>query len=134
MIAQFLELFKLAGVMMVTDIACIGAGYVGVPTCAVIAKHCPGIIVTALDLNEDLIKNWNKGVMPFYEPGLKELITECKGKNLFFSTDIKAGIQKAELIFICVNTPTKEYGLGKGGSSDLRYFESAVRSIAAIMQ
>ena len=126
-----MELFKLAGVMMVTDIACIGAGYVGVPTCAVIAKHCPGIIVTALDLNEDLIKNWNKGVMPFYEPGLKELITECKGKNLFFSTDIKAGIQKAELIFICVNTPTKEYGLGKGGSSDLRYFESAVRSIAA---
>ena len=116
---------------MVTDIACIGAGYVGVPTCAVIAKHCPGITVTALDIDENRIKNWNKGVMPFYEPGLKELITECKGKNLFFSTDIKAGIQKAELIFICVNTPTREYGLGKGVGSDMRYFESAARSIAA---
>ncbi|KAI6655087.1 UDP-glucose 6-dehydrogenase [Oopsacas minuta] len=116
---------------MVTDIACIGAGYVGVPTCSVIAKHCPDITVTALDIDEERIKNWNAGIMPFYEPGLKELITECKGKNLFFSTDIRAGIQKAELILICVNTPTREYGLGKGGGSDMRYIESAARSIAS---
>ena len=115
---------------MVTEIACIGAGYVGVPTCSVIAKHCPGINVTALDIDEKRIKNWNTGIMPFYEPGLEELITECRSKNLFFSTDIKAGIQKADLIFICVNTPTREYGIGKGKASDMTYFESAARSIA----
>ena len=115
---------------MVTDIACIGAGYVGVTTCSVIAKHCLGINVTALDIDEKRIKNWNAGIMPFYEPGLKELISKCKNRNLFFSTDIKGGIQKADLIFICVNTPTREYGIGKGGGSDMSYFESAARSIA----
>lgn len=119
--------------MKVTKIACIGAGYVGGPTMAVIAQKNPGIQVTVVDLNEQRIANWNHedlSKLPIYEPGLAEVVAEARGRNLFFSTDINKAIVEAELIFISVNTPTKTYGKGKGMAADLKYIELCARQIA----
>lgn len=116
----------------VNKICCIGAGYVGGPTCAVIALKCPEIQVTVVDLSKSRIEAWNSDNLPIYEPGLQELVTKCRGKNLFYSTDIDKGIIEADLIFICVNTPTKTFGLGKGRAPDLKYIESAARHISKV--
>ncbi|XP_063982528.1 UDP-glucose 6-dehydrogenase [Diachasmimorpha longicaudata] len=117
---------------MIQKICCIGAGYVGGPTCSVIALKCPGICVTVVDKSKDRIAQWNSDKLPIYEPGLDEVVTQCRGKNLFFSTDIETAIQEADLIFISVNTPTKTFGNGKGRAADLKYVESAARMIAEI--
>lgn len=127
-------------------VCCIGAGYVGGPTCSVIAHKCPGVIVTVVDMASEKIevekrhfsspplgggggglppcwpvlyasflssrKRWNSADLPIYEPGLEEVVMECRGRNLFFSTDIDGAIKEADLIFISVNTPTKDFGLG----------------------
>ena len=117
----------------VKKICCIGAGYVGGPTMAVIADNCPSIEVTVVDINEDRIKKWNdKNLenLPVYEPGLAEIVKRCRNKNLFFSIDIKKNIQTADMIFLSVNTPIKKSGLGKGQASDLKYIESSTREIA----
>ena len=117
----------------VRKICCIGAGYVGGPTMAVIADNCPSIEVTVVDINEDRIKKWNdKNLenLPVYEPGLAEIVKRCRNKNLFFSIDIKKNIQSADMIFLSVNTPIKKSGLGKGQASDLKYVESSTREIA----
>ncbi len=117
----------------VKTICCIGAGYVGGPTMAVIAYKCKHLKVIVVDLNKDKIKSWNNNdltKLPVYEPGLKDLIKECRGKNLFFNTDIKGSIAESDMVFISVNTPTKENGLGAGEASDLKYVESSARSIA----
>ena len=116
-----------------TSIACIGAGYVGGPTMAVIAGKCPHIKVNAVDVNERRIAQWNSenlDELPIYEPGLKELIAETRGRNLFFSTDITKAIKESDIIFISVNTPTKDYGVGKGMAADLKYIELCARQIA----
>ncbi|XP_014243704.1 UDP-glucose 6-dehydrogenase [Cimex lectularius] len=118
--------------MDVKRICCIGAGYVGGPTCSVIALKCPNIIVTVVDKSNERISQWNSDKLPIYEPGLDEVVKNCRGKNLFFSTDINNAIQGADLIFICVNTPTKTFGNGKGRAADLKYVESAARMIAEI--
>lgn len=115
---------------MSTKICCIGAGYVGGPTCAVIAYKCPNVDVTIADLNADRIKQWNGFDLPFFEPGLKKIVSECTDKNLKFTTDIEKTISEADIIFIAVNTPTKMSGVGAGCAADLSYFESAVRTIA----
>ena len=89
----------------VKKICCIGAGYVGGPTMAVIADNCPSIEVTVVDINEDRIKKWNdKNLenLPVYEPGLAEIVKRCINKNLFFSIDIKKNIQSADMIFLSV--------------------------------
>uniref|UniRef100_A0A3Q1EPS5 UDP-glucose 6-dehydrogenase n=1 Tax=Acanthochromis polyacanthus TaxID=80966 RepID=A0A3Q1EPS5_9TELE len=83
-------------------ICCIGAGYVGGPTCSVIAEMCPEITVTVVDVNESRIKAWNSDTLPIYEPGLKEVVESCRGRNLFFSTDIDSAIRDADLVFISV--------------------------------
>uniref|UniRef100_A0A914MQL1 UDP-glucose 6-dehydrogenase n=1 Tax=Meloidogyne incognita TaxID=6306 RepID=A0A914MQL1_MELIC len=111
-------------------ITCIGAGYVGGPTSAMIAFKCSDITVTVVDMNQEKIDQWNSDTLPIYEPGLDELINTCRGRNLFFSNDIPAAIQSAQLIFISVNTPTKTYGRGKGMAPDLCYMESVSRTIA----
>ncbi|CAK5085181.1 unnamed protein product [Meloidogyne enterolobii] len=111
-------------------ITCIGAGYVGGPTSAMIAFKCSDITVTVVDMNQEKIDQWNSDNLPIYEPGLDELINTCRGRNLFFSNDIPAAIQSAQLIFISVNTPTKTYGRGKGMAPDLCYMESVSRTIA----
>eukprot|EP01053_Blabericola_migrator_P012614 Blabericola_migrator_1__12613@NODE_803_length_6449_cov_105_474303_g569_i0_p3_GENE_NODE_803_length_6449_cov_105_474303_g569_i0NODE_803_length_6449_cov_105_474303_g569_i0_p3_ORF_typecomplete_len254_score23_53UDPG_MGDP_dh_N/PF03721_14/6e60NAD_binding_2/PF03446_15/0_00013NAD_Gly3P_dh_N/PF01210_23/0_06NAD_Gly3P_dh_N/PF01210_23/5_9e033HCDH_N/PF02737_18/0_077OCD_Mu_crystall/PF02423_15/0_23ApbA/PF02558_16/0_23GFO_IDH_MocA/PF01408_22/5e03GFO_IDH_MocA/PF01408_22/0_66Ldh_1_N/PF00056_23/1_3Ldh_1_N/PF00056_2 len=112
-------------------IACIGAGYVGTPTSAVIAKMCPHIKVIVLDISKERIDAFNNGPIPIHEPGLEALISESKGRNLFFSTDLSTNIAEADLIFVSVNTPTKQSGIGAGSASDLSSWEAAGRSIAA---
>lgn len=117
----------------IKNICCIGAGYVGGPTMSVIAQKCPDIKVTIVDVNEEKIKSWNDkdlSKLPIYEPGLKEVVNEARGRNLFFSNDIEKAIDEAEMIFISVNTPTKERGIGKGMASDLKYVELCARQIA----
>lgn len=119
----------------IKNITCIGAGYVGGPTMAVIAQKCPNIRVTVVDINADRIAAWNHkdlDNLPIYEPGLKEVVAEARGRNLFFSTDIDAAIDAAEMIFISVNTPTKTYGVGKGMAADLKYVELCARQIAQV--
>jgi len=121
--------------MKITKICCIGAGYVGGPTMAVIAKKNPNIKVTIVDINEERIAAWNDSDvsnLPIYEPGLAEIVEETRGKNLFFSTDIDAAIDESEMIFISVNTPTKTYGKGKGMAADLKYVELCARNIAEV--
>ena len=117
------------------EICCIGAGYVGGPTMSVIALKCPDIKVTVVDLNKQRIDAWNDedlGKLPIYEPGLAEVIKEARGKNLFFSTEVDAAIEEAEMIFIAVNTPTKTYGEGKGMAADLKFVELCARQIARV--
>ena len=118
--------------MKVKNIACIGAGFVGGPTMAVIALKCPEIRVTVLDSNEHKIDLWNGNLdkLPVYEPGLSEIIAEVRDKNLFFSTDMKNTIDKAEMIFMAVNTPTKTKGEGKGYAADLSNIEKCAREIS----
>lgn len=121
--------------MKITNICCIGAGYVGGPTMAVIAQKCPHIKVTVVDLNSDRIAKWNDedvNNIPVYEPGLSEIVKESRGKNLFFSTEVDKAIDDAQLIFISVNTPTKTYGTGKGMAADLKYIELCARQIARV--
>ena len=118
--------------MQVKDICCIGAGYVGGPTMAVIALKCPHVNVTVVDANPEKIKAWNGPLeqLPVYEPGLAEVVGEARGRNLFFSDDISGNIEKAEMIFMAVNTPTKTEGEGAGMAADLRYIEACARDIA----
>ncbi|KAF7633851.1 UDP-glucose 6-dehydrogenase [Meloidogyne graminicola] len=111
-------------------ITCIGAGYVGGPTCAMIAYKCSDISVTVVDMNQEKINQWNSDNLPILKPGLDELINICRGRNLFFSNDIPKAIRNAQIIFISVNTPTKTYGRGKGMAPDLCYMESVSRTIA----
>ncbi|MGD1945202.1 MAG: nucleotide sugar dehydrogenase [Croceivirga sp.] len=119
----------------ITKICCIGAGYVGGPTMSVIALKCPEIQITVVDLNEKRIDQWNDenlDNLPVYEPGLKEIVSRTRGKNLFFSNNVDKGIDDAEMIFISVNTPTKTYGKGKGQAADLKFIELCARNIARV--
>ena len=121
--------------MKIQSICCIGAGYVGGPTMAVIAKKCPDIKVTVVDINEARIAAWNDEdveKIPVYEPGLPEVVAEARGRNLFFSTDVDKAIDEAQMIFISVNTPTKTYGEGKGQAADLKWIELCARQIARV--
>ena len=120
--------------MKVTNICCIGAGYVGGPTMAVIALKCPDIKVTVVDLNEARIAAWNGPLdqLPIYEPGLAEVVEKARGRNLFFSTDIDKAIDEAQMIFMAVNTPTKTAGEGAGMAADLTYVEACAKQIAEV--
>lgn len=113
-------------------ICCIGAGYVGGPTMAVIALKAPDIQVTVVDMNATRIAAWNSDTLPIYEPGLDDVVKQARGRNLFFSTEVKATIAEADIIFVSVNTPTKTYGVGAGRAADLRYIESVARTIAEV--
>lgn len=113
------------------NILCIGAGYVGGPTMAVIAANCPQHKVTIVDINEEKIRAWQTDQLPIYEPGLLEVVQKSRGINLFFSTNIEKNINEADIIFVSVNTPTKTFGEGAGKASDLQYIESTARSIVA---
>ncbi|TAN37712.1 MAG: UDP-glucose 6-dehydrogenase [Verrucomicrobia bacterium] len=112
-----------------TKICCIGAGYVGGPTMAMIAKQCPDIRVTVTDIDETRIKAWGSGQPPIYEPGLAEVVRATLNRNLFFSTDVARSIAEADIIFVSVHTPTKQFGQGAGRASDLQYYEKAARQI-----
>ena len=119
--------------MKINNICCIGAGYVGGPTMAVIAERCPNIQVEVVDLNEQRIKDWNQkdlNKLPIYEPGLADIVEKCRDRNLHFSNSIKEKIENADMIFISVNTPTKQKGLGAGKASNLKWVEACARQVA----
>ncbi|MFO7557197.1 MAG: nucleotide sugar dehydrogenase [Desulfobacterales bacterium] len=111
------------------NILCIGAGYVGGPTMAMIAHKCPQYKVVVVDINRERINEWNSDTLPIYEPGLYDIIKTARGRNLFFNTDIDQGIRESEIIFVSVNTPTKEFGAGAGMAADLQYWEKTARKI-----
>lgn len=96
---------------------------------AMIASKCTDCLVHVVDVNEDRIRQWQSGDPPIYEPGLKDLVAKRLNKNLFFSTDIAGGIRKADIVFVCVNTPTKTFGDGSGMAVDLQYCEKTARQI-----
>ena len=126
---------KIYVIMIVKNICCIGAGYVGGPTMTLIASKCPEIQVNVVDINEARIALWNdKDVnnIPIYEPGLAALVAQTRDVNLHFSTNVDQAIKDADIIFISVNTPTKTYGVGKGMAADLKYIELCARQIAAV--
>ena len=111
------------------DILCIGAGYVGGPTMAMIAARCPHYKVTVVDINHARIAAWQSDQLPIYEPGLDEVVRQARGRNLFFSTQVEQGIRDADIIFVSVNTPTKTFGQGAGRAADLQYWEKTARQI-----
>jgi UDPglucose 6-dehydrogenase len=113
-------------------ITCLGAGYVGGPTMAMIAAKCPDIEVTVVDPNAARIAAWNSDHLPVYEPGLDEVVRSARGRNLHFHTDVEAAVRSGDIIFVCVGTPTKTYGVGAGRAADLCYIESAARMIAEV--
>ena len=123
-----------AKIAPVTKICCIGAGYVGGPTMAMIAKQCPHIDVRVVDINEDRIARWNSDVLPIYEPGLSEIVSECRGRNLTFTTAVDESIHGADMIFISVNTPTKTFGVGAGRAANLEFIEKCARKIAEVSE
>jgi len=110
-------------------ILCIGAGYVGGPTMAMIAAKCPQYKVTVVDINEDKINAWKSDELPIYEPGLLDVVKQARGRNLFFTTELEKNIKESEIIFVSVNTPTKTFGEGAGKSADLQYWEKCARDI-----
>ena len=120
--------------MKIKNICCIGAGYVGGPTMAVIALKCPDINVTVVDANPDKIDAWNGSLnkLPVYDPGLSKVVKKVRGKNLFFSKDIDNAIDNAEMIFMAVSTPTKTKGEGAGMAADLKYVVACTRDIARV--
>ena len=120
--------------MQIKNICCIGAGYVGGPTMAVIALKCPDIKVTVVDINVARITAWNGPLenLPVYEPGLTEVVADARGRNLFFSSEVDKGIEEAEMIFMAVNTPTKTEGEGAGMAADLRFVEACAINIARV--
>ncbi|CAL9014305.1 unnamed protein product [Prunus brigantina] len=113
-------------------ICCIGAGYVGGPTMAVIALKCPSVQVAVVDIAQKRIEAWNSDKLPIYEPGLDDVVKQCRGRNLFFSTEVEKHVGEADIVFVSVNTPTKTTGLGAGKAADLTYWESAARMIADV--
>jgi UDPglucose 6-dehydrogenase len=119
-------------IMFSKKIACIGAGYVGGPTMAVIAMKCPQYKVHVVDLSEARIREWQTDTLPIYEPGLLEVVKAARGRNLFFSTDVDAAIRESEIIFVSVNTPTKTFGEGAGKAADLQYWEKVARDILRV--
>ena len=117
----------------IKNICCIGAGFVGGPTMALMAKKCSNLIFNVVDINKQRIAAWNNkdlSKLPIFEPGLKEIIENNRNKNLFFSSEVEDAIASADLIFISVNTPTKSKGLGAGKSSDLKWVEASARQVA----
>ena len=110
-------------------VLCIGAGYVGGPTMAVIASKCPEVKVVVADINAQRIADWQSEHLPIYAPGLDEVVKSALGRNLFFTTDVAAAIAEADIIFVSVNTPTKTFGIGAGKASDLQYWEKTARQI-----
>jgi len=113
-------------------VSCLGAGYVGGPTMAMIALKCPEIKVIVADISKKQIDKWNSDHLPIYEPGLEEIIKATRGRNLFFTSDCTQAIIDADMIFVSVNTPTKKYGIGKGKAADLKNWELAARDIARV--
>lgn len=108
-------------------IAVIGSGYVGLVTGACFAEF--GVDVTCVDIDAEKIARLCDGIVPIYEPGLEQLVAKnMQAGRLQFTTDIKAAVEQALVIFLAVGTPPKE-----DGSADLKYIDAAARSVAEHM-
>lgn len=122
-------------------------GDAGGPTAAVIALKNPQITVHVADLNVNRIQKWNTKHLPVYEPGLLDVVRLARGgiaesadascdapnprqPNLFFTTNVKESVEKADLILMSVNTPTKTSGIGAGSATNLIALEGAMTSVA----
>jgi len=116
----------------VKKICCIGAGYVGGPTMAMIAHQCHGIEVKVVDINAERIAQWNSDELPIYEPGLDDIVKGRRGQNLIFTTEVDEAIREADMVFISVNTPTKTFGVGAGRAANLEFIEKCARKIAEV--
>lgn len=113
-------------------VTCIGAGYVGGPTMAMLALKNPSVRVTVVDSWKERVDAWNSDDLPVFEPGLLEIIKTVRGRNLFFVCErIEDVLRDSDIIFVSVNTPTKSFGLGKGVASNVKNIELAGRMIAA---
>lgn len=120
---------------MTSNVCCIGAGYVGGPSMAVMADFCPGLSINVVDVDRCRIDAWNNegpDSLPVYEPGLQEVLDRVRGRNLHFSTDVVGAIQRADMVFLSVNTPTKQNGHGAGAAADLTFIEKAARQVADV--
>ncbi len=107
-------------------IAMIGSGYVGLVSGACLADF--GHVVTCVDKDESKIAALRKGAMPIFEPGLAELVAKnVREGRLFFTTDVKEPVARAEAVFIAVGTPSRR----GDGHADLTYVYDAAREIAA---
>ncbi|MBQ7665672.1 MAG: UDP-glucose/GDP-mannose dehydrogenase family protein, partial [Synergistaceae bacterium] len=105
------------------NLVVIGTGYVGLVTGTCFARY--GNNVTCVDVNLERIETLNKGIVPFYEPGLEEMMTRnMREGRLSFTASTSAALDNAEVCFICVGTPQS-----LDGSADLRYIESAAHDI-----
>ena len=110
------------------NIVVIGSGYVGLVSGTCFSEM--GNKVTCVDIDKKKIDKLNKGVIPIFEPGLESMVLKnIEHKNLFFTTDLSAAIQDADIVFIAVGTP-----MGDDGSADLQYVLAVAKSIGAKMQ
>ncbi|EUB58782.1 UDP-glucose 6-dehydrogenase [Echinococcus granulosus] len=110
----------------------VGAGILGVPVCAVIASKCPEYSVSVVDCDRDIINQWNNGPdYPISEVGLDDLLKQCNGKNFIISSEADAYLADADIILICVKTPAKSLGVGRGRAADLGSIEAVSRQIVA---
>ena len=106
----------------------IGTGYVGLVSGVCFSDL--GNTVYCVDKNKDKIKSLNKGIVPIYEPGLEEVLKRnYKAKRLFFTDDLKEAVLKADIIFICVGTPTKK----NSNSADLKYVFQVANELKKII-
>ena len=102
--------------MKIKNICCIGAGYVGGPTMAVIAQKNPEINVTVVDVNDERINLWNSEdltKLPIFEPGLDKVISKTRGKKFIFSTEIEKNIQNSEMILFLLILQQKPMAMVK---------------------
>lgn len=105
-------------------IGVIGTGYVGLVQGVILSDF--GLDVTCVDIDKSKIDSLNSGVVPIYEPGLKELLDKnYEAGRLHFTTDIKSAVESCEVLFIAVGTPPKD-----DGSADLRYVLQVAKDIA----
>lgn len=105
--------------MTISKICCIAAGYVGGPSCAVIANKCPNLEVPVMDQSTKRIAQWNYDNLSIFYPSLDEVVKDCREQN-FFPRMLRKEFEELSSS-LCVNTSTKTFGWGKGRASYLKY-------------
>lgn len=116
-----------------SNVCVIGAGHVGAPHAIVMASKCPKVKFTVVDDDPRTIAAWNSGLLPFFEPGMQELLDDVRSAgNLTFTSDFDSAVRTAEVILVSVSTPLKKSGVGAGYAPNLEHWESVARRIAKV--